>query len=143
MFEVGDAYKENEICLTKDVTQLKARLKVQIEKVEDLNKQILEMNKQKETTKSKCLELETTIFGLIQEVEQAQELNETLKKSLLEAHVDMLSVGDKGFERAQAQELCLKPDLNVSEMDFFKTMVDGRLMDMEEASPKARFLSMR
>lgn len=50
--------------------------------------------------------------------------------------MDLLSAGDEAFERAKAQALCLQPDLNVSEMDFFKTVMDGRLVDMEEASPK-------
>lgn len=41
------------------------------------------------------------------------------------------------FEGLERQELCLKPDHNVSEMDFFKTMVDGWLIDMEEAYSEA------
>lgn len=43
----------------------------------------------------------------------------------------------KKIERAKAQALFLKPDLNMSEMYFFKIMVDNRLVDMEEASPEA------
>lgn len=88
--EVGDAYKQNEIYLTKDVTQLKDNLKVQTYKVEDLNKQLLELKKQKETVKSKCLELETTTAGLIQDVEQSQALNETLKLSLISCNVFLI-----------------------------------------------------
>lgn len=41
LFEVGDSYEQNEIRLTKDVTYLKDNLKVQTDKVEDLNKQML------------------------------------------------------------------------------------------------------
>ena len=51
--------------------------------------------------------------------------------------MDFLPAGDEAFERAKAQVVCLKSDLNMSEMDFFKTVVDGRLVDMEEASPEA------
>lgn len=43
--ELGDAYKQNEIYLTKDVTQLNDNLKVKTYKVEDLNKQLLELKK--------------------------------------------------------------------------------------------------
>lgn len=43
-----------------------------------------------------------TIVGLVRDVEQAQALNETMNKSLQEAHVDLLSAGDEAFERAKA-----------------------------------------
>lgn len=121
LFEVSDAYEQNEIRLTKDVTQWKDNLKVKTDKVEELNKQLSEVKTQKETIKFKCLELETITSGLVQNVEQAQALNETQKKSLQVAQADLLSVGDETFERAKSQVLCLMPSLNVSEMDFVKT----------------------
>lgn len=61
------------------------------------------MKKQKETVASKCSKLEITNSGLVQEVEQAWTLNETLKKSVEDAQVDFLSVGDEAFEREKAQ----------------------------------------
>lgn len=99
LFEVDDSYEQNKIRLTKDMNQLKDRLKVHIDKVEELNQKLLEMRKQKETVEpklsemkkqkeiveSKCLELETTTFSLVQDVNQAQTLNKTLKKSLEDA----------------------------------------------------------
>lgn len=60
-----------------------------------------------------------------------------MNKSLQESRVDLFSHGDEAFERDKPQALCLKPDLNVSEMNFFKTVVDGQLVDMEKASPEA------
>lgn len=60
-----------------------------------------------------------------------------MNKSLQESRVYLLSHGDEDFERDKAQVLCLKPDLNVSQMNFFKTMVDGQLVYMEKASPEA------
>ena len=48
----------------------------------------------------------------------------------------MLSVGDDAFKRAKAQALCLIPDLDVTRMGFFKTVVDGKMVDMEDDSPK-------
>lgn len=145
-----------EIRLTKNVTQLKDSLKVQTNKAEKLNKQLLEMKtreetaethlletkKQKETADSKCFELETTTASLIQEVEQAQALNETPKKYLQDAQVDLLSAGDEAFERAKVQALCIMPDLDVSKMDLLKTVVDDQLVDMEEASPEAGVLKL-
>lgn len=71
---------------------------------------------------------------MVQEAEQARVLNETLKKSLQNAQVDFLSFGDDAFERAKAQALCIMPDLDVKRTNFFKTMVDGQLVDMEDFS---------
>lgn len=115
---------------------MKDSLNVHIDKVEELNKQLSEVKKQKETAKSKCLEFVTTTSILVRDVEQAQDLNETLKKSLQDTQFYQLSADDKYFERAKAQVLCITPDLNVSELDFFKTVVDGRLVDMKEVSPE-------
>lgn len=50
---------------------------------------------------TRCSELEATNVSLTQEVEQSRNLNETLKKSLQDAHLDLLYVGDKAFERAK------------------------------------------
>lgn len=44
---------------------------------------------------------------------------------------DILATNDKAFERAKAQALCLHSDLNVVEMDYFKVVVDERLMEMD------------
>lgn len=38
---------------------------------------------------------------------------------------------DNGFERARAQVLHFNPDANVSELDPFKILVDGKLVDEE------------
>ena len=73
-------------------------------------------------------------------MEQARALNETLKKSLQDAQVDLLSTGDEAFERAKTQALCIMSGLDVSKMDFFKTVVDGQLVDMEEASHEVEVL---
>lgn len=36
--------------------------------------------------------------------------------------------------------LCIILDLDVSKIDFFKTVVDDQLVDMKEASPEAEVL---
>lgn len=68
LFEVGDAYEKYKIHLTKEITQLKDILKIDNNNMEDLNKKTSKMKKQKEAIESKCLELETTSVGLIQDV---------------------------------------------------------------------------
>lgn len=54
--------------------------------------------------------------------------------------MDFLSVRDDAFERAKAQALCLMPDLDVTRMGFFKTVVDGKMVDMEDDSPEIESL---
>lgn len=94
------------------------------------------MTKHKETAATRCSKLEAANVGLTLEIEQSLTLNETLKKSLQDAQVDFLSAGDEAFERAKAQDLCIASYLDVSRMDFFKVVVGGQLVDMEEVSPK-------
>lgn len=73
-------------------------------------------------------------------MEKNQTLNETLKKYLQDAHVDLFSSDDEVFERVKPQALCIICDLDVSKMDFFKIVVDDQLINMEEASLKAEVL---
>lgn len=56
------------------------------------------------------------------------------------AQVNLLLADDEAFERAKAQALCIMSDLDVSKMDFFKTMMDNQLVVMEEASPEVYVL---
>lgn len=83
---------------------------------------------------TKCSELEAAKASLTQEAEKSQNLNKTLKKSLQDIQVDFLSSGDEGFEMAKAESLCITPDLDVSKMDFFKIIVNEKLVNMDEAS---------
>lgn len=51
------------------------------------------------------------------------------------SQIDVLDAGDAAFDREKAQALCLYPDFDLSEMDFFKVLVNGHLMDMEKVDP--------
>lgn len=151
LFEVGNAHESNEIRLNKELIQTRDDLKTQTAQVEDLTKQLskmktqqefpasqlLEMSTKNETMVTRCSELEAVNVSLTQEAEQSRNLNETLKKSIQDAQVDLLSVGDEAFERAKAQALCITPDLDVSKMDFFKTVMNRKLVDMDDISPEA------
>lgn len=57
-----------------------------------------------------------------------------------DAQVDFLSTGDESFEIYKAQYLCIMPKLDVSKMDFFKVVVGGQLVDMDEASSETEGL---
>lgn len=63
-----------------------------------------------------------------------------MKKYLQDDHVDFLAAGDEAFERAKAWASCIMSDLDVSKMDFFKIVVEGQLVDTEEASPEVEVL---
>lgn len=51
------------------------------------------------------------------------------------AHIDVLNAVDSSFHREKAQALCLYPDLDLSEMDFFKVVINAHLVYMEEVKP--------
>lgn len=46
-----------------------------------------------------------------------------------------LMSGDLGFSKAKAQTLCLYPNLHLSEMDYFKEVADGRLVEEMDQEP--------
>lgn len=73
-------------------------------------------------------ELQSTFTKQPEEMKSTWESNDQLQKD----QFDVLDVGDDAFDRAKAQVSCLHPDFYLCEMDFFKVVVDGRLMDMEE-----------
>ena len=61
------------------------------------------------------------------------ELKEALKKS----QMGVLDAGDLAFDRAKAQVNCLYPDIDISEVDFFKAIVDGKLVEVDEDDSEA------
>lgn len=58
-----------------------------------------------------------------------------MQSSLQKSQINILDTDDAAFDRAKAQGLCLYPDLDLFEMDFFKFVVNGHLVVMEEADP--------
>ena len=54
-----------------------------------------------------------------------------LQKSLEKSQMNVLDVRDMDFDQAKDQELCLYPELDISPMDFFKNIMDGKLVDVE------------
>lgn len=75
LFEVGDAYEKNEIRLNKEINQLKNAQKIHIEKIEELEKQLLMDKKQKETSEPNYRDLENIVANLKKEMESARESN--------------------------------------------------------------------
>lgn len=133
-------FKDDSKLHTNKVEELKKQLSEMKKQKETSESQLSEMTKQKETIESKCSKLKATYSILIQEADQARALNETLKKYMQHAQVNLLLAGDEAFERAKAQVVCIMPDLDVSKMYFFKNEKDLQLVDMEEASPEVEVL---
>ncbi|KAL5061294.1 hypothetical protein RYX36_032898 [Vicia faba] len=83
------------LALSKDLTKAKDDLKVQINKVEELTKQLKKMIKKK-------YDADTTIVEVIHDIEASRETNEKLEKYQKDARVDLLAAGDEAFDRAKA-----------------------------------------
>lgn len=72
-----------------------------------------------------------------EEMELTQESNDQLHKALQKAQLDILDVGDDAFDKEKAQVLSPHPGVDFSEMDFFKVVMDSRLVGMEEINPSS------
>lgn len=79
--------------------------------------------------------LKFTIYQQSEKMKSLQDSNVQLQSSLQKSQIDVFDAGDTTFDRAKAQTLCLYHDLDLSEMDLFKVVVNGHLMDMEESKP--------
>lgn len=64
-----------------------------------------------------------------QEVTSLKGVVEKLKNDLKEEGMSGLLSRDQGFQKAKTQALCLCPDLDLSELDCFKVVVDGFRVD--------------
>lgn len=80
-------------------------------------------------------ELKSIINQQSQKMKSLQDSNVQLQSSLQKDQIDVLDAGDAAFDREKAQALCLYPDIDLSEIDFIKVVVNGHLMDMEEFGP--------
>lgn len=63
-----------------------------------------------------------------------QDSNVQLQSSLQKAKIDVLDASNDAFDREKAQALCLYPDLHLTKMNLFKVVVNGHLVEMEEAA---------
>lgn len=72
-------------------------------------------------------ELKSTFNKKSKEMKSIQDSNEKLQSSLQKTQIDILDVDDATFDKEKAQVLCLYPDLDLFEMDFFKVVVNVHL----------------
>lgn len=115
--------------------KLKEQQKVRAVKLSDLDKQLLEEKTRKQKLKAMNQELKSTVNKQYEEIKSIQFSNVQLQSSLQKAQIDVLDAGNTAFNKAKAQALCLYPDLDLSQMDFFKVVVNGHLVDIEQVEP--------
>ncbi|KAL5071691.1 hypothetical protein RYX36_022578 [Vicia faba] len=90
-----------------------------------------EVSKTKTLTKS-CEDLHASESKLSKELDMVKISCYDLKQSLERSPMDGLNFGDVAFDRVKDQVMCLYPTLDISSVDFFKSIVDGKLVDVED-----------
>lgn len=108
----------------------------------DLENDLGSTQKEHDSLKEKIVSLETNLKSHCDKLSQfEQEKNllketiEKLKKGLEEEDMNDLLSGDQGFEKAKAQTLSYYPNLDLAELDYFKVVVDKRLVDEVDPEP--------
>ena len=136
LFEFMDDHEETKTKLKEEITHLRETHKVQSEKLSTAEKTLVKEKEHRETLDS---ENKFTLTQLDEWLKAEKATNDELKATIVElkealkkSQVDVLSAGDEAFERAKEKVVCLHPGLAISDMDFFKVVRDGHLIDLEE-----------
>ncbi|KAL5052678.1 hypothetical protein RYX36_033360 [Vicia faba] len=118
--------------LQKDVDQLTGSEKSYTDKVSSLVKSLAaEVSKTKTLTKS-YEDLKASESKLSKEFDMTKKSCADLQQSLERSRMDGLNVGDMAIDREKDQVMGLYPTLDISSVDFFKIIMDGKLVDMED-----------
>lgn len=133
LFEAGDESEQNEMKLCQEVTQLWEHQKAQAIRLSDLEKQLLEEKTRGEKLEAMNQKLKSTVNQQFEKINSLQDLNVQLQNSLQKAESDVLDTSDIAFDWSKSQTLFIYPELDLPEMDFFKVVVNGLLVDIEEA----------
>ncbi|KAL5080869.1 hypothetical protein RYX36_009290 [Vicia faba] len=116
----------------KDVDWLTCSKKTYVDKVSALEKSLAaEVSKTKTLTKS-CEDLQASESKLSKELDMAKKSYTDLQQSLERSHMDALNTKDMDFDREIDQVMCLYPILDISSVDFFNSIMDGKLVDVED-----------
>lgn len=137
LFKSGDDYKKNDIKLNQEINQIKEQHKAQADKICNPEKQLLEEKTKRKKSEAKNQQLQSTVTKKSEEMKSTQESNGQLQKALQKAQINVQDVCDDAFDKEKTQVLCLHPRLDFSELDFFKVVVDGYLVDMKETEPSS------
>ncbi|CAI8614512.1 unnamed protein product [Vicia faba] len=132
LFGSRDDLEDRCVNLQKDVDRLTDNEKSYVDKVSALEKSLVtEVSNTKTLTKS-CEDLQDFESKLSKKLDVAKKSYADLQQSLERSHMDAFNVGDMAFDGAKDQMICLYPTLDISSVDFFKSIVDGKLMDVED-----------
>ncbi|KAL5081731.1 hypothetical protein RYX36_010152 [Vicia faba] len=125
--------KKLELHSVKDL-ELTGSEKSYANKVSALEKSLVdEVSKTKTLTQS-CEDLQAFESKLSKELDMAEKSCADLQQSLERSRMDMLNAGDVAFDQEKDQVMCLYLTLNISSVDFFKSILDGKLVDMEDVN---------
>lgn len=105
LFEVNDNYDQAEHRLSQEVAKLKEALQVQTEKLDETNRQLTKLSKDKKSFKVSLSNLSQEVKklkGSTEEVKVLKNGNEELKVLLKEAQLEILYVGKESFDRVKA-----------------------------------------
>ncbi|KAL5059656.1 hypothetical protein RYX36_031260, partial [Vicia faba] len=124
--------KSPEAKVFQGVDRLTGSEKSYADKVSTLeNILVVEVSKTKTLTKS-CENIQASESKLIKELDTSKKSCANLQQSLERSRMDALNFGDVAFDRVKDQVMSLYPTLDISSVDFFKSIVDGKLVDMKD-----------
>ncbi|KAL5079392.1 hypothetical protein RYX36_007813, partial [Vicia faba] len=117
--------------LSKDLQHPTKSEKTYADKCSIIEKKLLE-----ESSKNKFLikeneDLKASIVKLIDGLNATERSCVNLQKSMEKSQMDVFNAWDMAFDRAKDQVLCLYPELDISLVEIFKSIVDSKLVDME------------
>ncbi|KAL5065925.1 hypothetical protein RYX36_027662 [Vicia faba] len=113
-----------------DVDRLTSSEKSYADKVSTLeNSLAAEVSKTKTLIKS-YEDLQASESKLSKELDITKKSCADLQQSLERSRMDVLNIGDMAFNRVKDQVICLYPTLDISYVDFFKSIVDGKMVDL-------------
>ncbi|KAL5082740.1 hypothetical protein RYX36_011161 [Vicia faba] len=115
----------------KDVKRLIKNEQSYVDKVSTLEKSLSEETSKNKTLTKICEELHASESRLAKELNVVKKSCVDLQQSLEKSQMFVLNVRDMYFGRDKDQVICLYPTLDISSVDFFKSIVDGKLVDMD------------
>src|ERR1043165_2893541 len=151
LFESGDNVEKKKTELETEVKRLadneqflfdannvlKNKLLEAADTITDLENKNSEANNRIKALEDKLVQARSLASEMSTKLQDSEKSCSELKDALKKSQMDVLDAGDLAFDRAKAQVNCLYPDIDISEVDFFKTIVDGKLVEVDEDDSEA------
>ncbi|KAL5060094.1 hypothetical protein RYX36_031698 [Vicia faba] len=118
----------------KDVDRLTGNEKSYADKVSALEKSLAAKVLNIKTLTKSCEDLQASESKISKELDMGKKSCADLQQSLERSRIDALNARDVAFDGEKDQVMYLYPTLDVSSVDFFKSVMDGKLVDMEDVN---------